>query len=135
GDVTETRETMRTFLRLSPRGDDPLRAQAAVLAAMLDTLLGRYAEARELVVDELSGLTDQDSPPAAELKRVIAFTYVWDADWAAVRRWSRASLSADGTGAVKVAAMSTLALAEYGLGAVERAKRCTLDAAELYDRL
>ncbi|TMK97012.1 MAG: hypothetical protein E6G34_12830 [Actinobacteria bacterium] len=134
-DVTETRETMRAFLRLSPRSDDPLRVQAAVLAAMLDVLLGRYADARELVVDELRNLPDQDSQQAAELKRVIAFTYVWDADWAAVRRWARASLAADGASVVRVAALSTLAIAEYGFREIEPAKRRTLEAGELYDRL
>src|SRR5438132_965183 len=102
---------------------------------MLDELLGRNDEARKLLLDELAALPEHDSPGAADLKRVMAFTYVIDADWDAVREWARASLSAGCEGMVKVGALSALALAEQSLGDVDGAKRSTSEAAELFDRM
>ncbi len=135
GDVEDNRETLRAFLRLSPRDASPLRLQAAVQAAMLDELLGRNDEARKLLLDELAALPEQDSPGAAELKRVMAFTYVLDANWDAVREWARASLSAGCEGMVEVGACSALALAEQHLGDIDGARRSASEAAELFDRL
>jgi ATP/maltotriose-dependent transcriptional regulator MalT len=102
---------------------------------MLDELLGRNDEARKLLLDELAALPEQDSPGAAELKRVMAFTYVLDADWDAVREWARASLSAGCEGMVEVGALSALALAEQSLGDIDGAKRSVSEAAEVFDRL
>jgi DNA-binding CsgD family transcriptional regulator/tetratricopeptide (TPR) repeat protein len=135
GDVEDNRETLRAFLRLSPRGASPLRLQAAVLAAMLDELLGRNDEARKLLLDELAALPNQDSPGAAKLKRVLAFTYFLDADWDAVSEWARAALSAGCEGMVKVGASSVLALAEQNVGRIDGAKRSVSEAADLFDRL
>jgi len=135
GDIEDTRETLRAFLRLSPRDANALRRRAAVVAAMLDELLGRHEEARRLLLDELATIPDQDSPDAAELKRVLAFTYFLDADWEAVSYWARAALSAGGDGMVKVGAGSALALAEQSMGHVEAAKRFASEAAELFYRL
>jgi len=135
GDVEENRETLRAFLRLSPQDGSTLRLRAAVLAALLDELLGRNDEARNLLMDELAALPEQDSPGAADLKRVLAFTYVLDADWDAVREWARASLSAGCEGMVKVGAHSALALAEQSLGDIDRAQRSVSEAAELFDGL
>jgi DNA-binding CsgD family transcriptional regulator len=135
GDVEDNRETLRAFLRLSPRDASPLRLKAAVQAAMLDELLGRNDEARKLLLDELAALPEQDSPGAAELKRVLAFTYVLDADWDAVSEWARASLSAGCEGMVEVGARSALALAEQSLRDIDGANRSVSEAAELFDGL
>jgi DNA-binding NarL/FixJ family response regulator len=135
GDVEDNRETLRAFLRLSPRDASPLRVQAVVLAAMLDELLGRNDEARRLLLDELAALPEQHSRGAAELKRVMAFTYFLDADWDAVSEWARASLSAGCEGMVEVGARSALALAEQSVGDIDGAKRSASEAAELFDRL
>lgn len=135
GDVEENRETLRAFLRLSPRDASSLRLRAAVQAAMLDELLGRNDEARKLLMDELAALPNQDSPEAADLKRVMAFTYVLDAEWDGVREWARASLSAGREDMVKVGAFSALALAEQSLGDIDGAKRSVSEAAELFDSL
>jgi DNA-binding CsgD family transcriptional regulator len=135
GNVEDNRETLRAFLRLAPRDASPLRLQVTVLAAMLDELLGRNDEARKLLLDELGALPNQDSPGAAQLKRVMAFTYVLDADWDAVKEWARASLSAGCDGMVKVGARSALALAEQSLGDIDGAERSVSEAAELFDRL
>src|SRR5205085_6316910 len=89
GDVEDNRETLRAFLRLSPRDASPLRLQVTVLAALLDELLGRNDEARKLLLDELAALPNEDPPEAAELKRVLAFTYFLDADWDTVSEWAR----------------------------------------------
>jgi DNA-binding CsgD family transcriptional regulator/tetratricopeptide (TPR) repeat protein len=135
GDVEDTREALRAFLRLSPRDASSLRQQAAVLAALLDELLGRNEDARTLLLDELATMPNPDAPEAADLKRVMAFTYFLDADWKAMSEWARAALSAGGEGMVKVGAGSALALAEQSMGNIEAAKRSVSDAADLFDRL
>jgi DNA-binding NarL/FixJ family response regulator len=135
GDVEDTRETLRAFLRLSPRDASPLRLQATVLVALLDELVGRNEEARQLLLDELEAMPDQTSPGAAALMRVVAFTYFIDADWDGVGEWARASLSAGAEGMVEVGARSALALAEQGLGDIDGARRSVSQAAELFDRL
>jgi DNA-binding NarL/FixJ family response regulator len=135
GDVEENRKTLREFLRLTPRDARPLRLQVAALAAMLDELVGHGDEARKLLFDELAAVPDRDSPGAAEIMRVLAFTYYLDANWDAVGQWARASLSAGGEPMVEVGAHSVLALAELGLGEIDGARRSTSKAAELFDRL
>ena len=135
GNVEENRKTLREFLRLSPRDESPLRPQVAVQAAMLDELVGRGNEARKLLFDELAAVSDRDSPGAAEIMRVLAFTYYLDANWEAVSQWSRASLSAGSEGMVEDGAYSILGLAELGLGEIDGARRSTSKAAELFDGL
>ena len=135
GHVEDNRETLRAFLRLSPRDGSSLRLQISVLAALLDELLGRNDEARKLLLDELAALPEQGSPGTADLKRVMAFTYVLEGDWDGVRDWAEASLSAGAEGMVEVGARSALALAEQRLGDTGGAQRSTAEAAELFDRM
>jgi DNA-binding CsgD family transcriptional regulator len=135
GNVEENREALRAFVRIAPRDSNPLRMKAAMLAAMLDDLLGHQDEARKLLDEELAAMPDQDSAEGAELKRVLSFTHYLDADWPAVSRWARASLSADCQGMVKVGALSALALAQQGLEDMGSAARSVSDAAKLFDRL
>jgi DNA-binding NarL/FixJ family response regulator len=102
---------------------------------MLDELVGRGDEARELLFDELADVPDRDSPGAAEIMRVLAFTYYLDANWDAVSHWARASLSAGSEGMIEVGAYSISALAKLGLGEIDGARRSTSKAAALFDGL
>lgn len=137
GDLAESREALREFLRLElePQRPNPLRLKTAVLAAILDEVLGRRASARRLLVDELARLPDQHSAEAAELQREIAFTCFLDADWQATGQWARQSLAAQCDGIVRVGALSALALAAYGLGEIDQARRPVSEAAALFDGL
>ena len=135
GRMEESRDALRSFLRVSSRDPGGLRLQAAVLAAILDELLGSQEEGRALLLGELAALADRSSPEAAELMREVAFTCFVDGDWPAVSKWARASLEADCQGMVRVGALSALALGEYGLGRVDAARGCISQAAELFDRL
>lgn len=135
GSVAESRKALGEFLRLSPPRPSQMRLQCAVLAAILDELLGNHAEGRRLLEVELSRLAEQDGPEAAELKRELAFTCFYDADWRSMARWARQSLEAACRGMVRVGALCALALAELGLDHVDKAKRSVSEAAELFDHL
>jgi DNA-binding CsgD family transcriptional regulator/tetratricopeptide (TPR) repeat protein len=135
GYLEESREALRVFLRLGPPRRTSLRLQTTVLAAILDEVLGRCQSARRLLKDELAGLPNQHSAEAAELQREIAFTWFLDADWTATGEWARRSLAAECDGMVRVGALSALALAEYGLGDIDQARRPVSQAAALFDGL
>lgn len=135
GDFEQNRETLRTFLRLTEGSTNPLRLRATVLAAFLDELLGRQAEARTLLLGELDALSDETSPEAAELQRQIAFTHFLDGDWTAMKTCAQRSLAARGDGIVRVGALSALALAEHALGRIGPAKASVSEASALFDRL
>ena len=135
GDVEGNREALRAYLRLAPRDSAPMRLDAVALAATLEDMLGHQDRARELLLDELAALPDQESREAAELKRVLAISCIPDADWRAVGRWARAALAADPADMVRVGALSALAMAELGLGHPGEADRAVSEAAALFDRL
>ncbi|MFL5824359.1 MAG: helix-turn-helix transcriptional regulator [Solirubrobacteraceae bacterium] len=135
GDIEENREALRAFMRISPRGSNPLRLKAAMLAALLDDLAGEQDRARQLLLDELAALPDDRSADAAELMRILSLTAYLDADWGGMRDWAQASLSADCRGMVKVGALSALGLAGLGLNDVEEGVRNVSKAAQLFDEL
>ena len=135
GNVEETREALRAFLLLAPREPSALRVQAVISAAMLDQALGREEESRQVVLDELAVVADQDSREAAELKRVLAVSHLLQADWPAGKEWAAASLATGAGGFVEVGALSALAFAEHGLENTAEAKRLVDAAAERFDRL
>jgi DNA-binding CsgD family transcriptional regulator/tetratricopeptide (TPR) repeat protein len=133
GHLEESRKALREFLRLEPRRSSPLRLQSTVLAAILDEVLGRRESARRLLMEELATLPSLHSAEAAELQREIAFTWFLDANWPATNNWARQSLAAECDGIVRVGALSALALAQYGLGYIDRADPLVSEAAALFD--
>lgn len=135
GRIEESREAVREFLSLSPKEPSGLRLEAAILAAILDELLGAHEAGRQLLLDELARLPDQARADAAELKRELAFTCFFDADWATMADWARQALVADCQGMVRVGALAALALAEFGLGDPNELKRSVSKAAALFDSL
>jgi DNA-binding CsgD family transcriptional regulator len=135
GELAQSREALREFLRLSPQSPNPLRLKTTVLAAILDEVLGRRDAARKLLVEELATLPDQGSAEAAELEREIAFIQFLEADWKAAGEWARQSLAAECDGMVRVGALSVLALAGCGLGRIDKARQPVLEAAALFDDL
>jgi DNA-binding CsgD family transcriptional regulator len=131
GEIEAAREETCQLLAHAP---PELRRQATTLCVGFDTLLGRQADARRLLLDELTGLHDQLGQDAAELKCELAFTYFHDADWQAIRRWSRAALAADCLDIVKVGSLAILALAEFSLANPNGVQEPASEAAALFDR-
>ena len=135
GHIEESREALRTFLVLSPKEPSELRLQVAVLAAILDELLGTHEAGRRLLLEELARVPDQTGRQAADLKRELAFTSFFDADWAAMAGWARQALADECEGMVRVGALAALALAEFGLGDRDQVRRSVADGAALFDSL
>ena len=82
GHLKQAREALSSYLELAPKDPSPSRVRAAVLATILDEIVGRAEVGRDLLLSELSRLPDRTSPEAAELMREIAFTCFLDVDWA-----------------------------------------------------
>ncbi len=116
GRIEQSREALREFLARSPEQPDPLRLQVAVLAAIIDELLGRHEGGRRLLLDELARLPDQHGREAAELKRELAFTCFMDANWEGMAGWAREALACECEGMVRVGVLAALGVAELGLG-------------------
>lgn len=135
GQIEESRDVLREFLALSPTEPSHQRLQAAVLAAILDELLGAHMTGRALLLEELSRLPDQSGSDAAELRRELAFTCFFDADWPAMAGWAREALAGDCGGMTRVGALAALALAEFGLGHLDEARRAASAGASLFDSL
>ncbi|HEX6714983.1 MAG TPA: AAA family ATPase [Thermoleophilaceae bacterium] len=135
GDIEGNRDALRAFLALSPRDPNPLRLQAAVLAATVEALLGQQGDARSLLLDELEVVQDPSSAEAAELSRQVALCYFLDADWARMRQWAEASLDARADDMARVGALSFLALAHHSVGEIDEAVASRAEAAALFDRL
>ena len=135
GHFEEAREALGIFLDRSPQDGSSSRVAGAVLAAILDEQHGNHDVARGLLLDELSSLPDRDSPEAAELLPELAFTYLFQWDWAAAKRCARESLAGDCTGMVRIGALSVLALANFGLGEMDRVSEPVSEAASLFDSL
>ncbi len=135
GKIEESRAALGEFLAVAPPQAAPLRHQASVIAAMLDGLLGRQALGRGLLEEELAKLGDQDGPEGADLKRELAFTYFFDAEWEAMADWARRSLASECEGLTRVGALAGLALAEFGLGEFDSIGGPLAEAGELFEGL
>jgi len=73
GQAEEARETAHELLRLLPSSDTVRRAAVVHLCARMERQLGRVHEARALVLDELRGITDRQTPEAVLLRiRLVA---------------------------------------------------------------
>ena len=114
GRLDEGLEALNEVLALSPREPTERRLQAAVFAAMFNELRGDQRAGRRILLDEIGGLPNASGPEAADLKRELACTYFFDADWAAMAISARAALACPCEGMVRVGALAALAIAEYG---------------------
>jgi DNA-binding CsgD family transcriptional regulator len=135
GEIKRGRDETRRFLALAPPEPDNLRQLITLACAGFDLLLGNQADARNLLVDELARLPDQLGRQAAQLKYELACTYYFDANWLAMRHWSREALAADCRGMVRVGSLSASALAEFNLGNLDDAQQSVAEAADIFNRL
>jgi ATP/maltotriose-dependent transcriptional regulator MalT len=135
GQMAESSKELRHFLALAPPEPTQLRLRTAILSAALDGVLGSQDAGRELLLDELAKLPNQHGAAAAELKRELAVTCAWDADWQPASCWAREALAAQCEGPQRVSSLAVLALAAFGLHRLDEARQSLSEGAELFDRL
>jgi hypothetical protein len=135
GQMDAGRNEARRFLALASLEPNQFRQIVTTVCVSFDLLLGDYVSARRLLFDELARLPDQLCHQAAELKYELATTYFFDADWVALRHWSREALVADCQRIIRVGALAAFAQAEFNLGNLDHAQRSTSDAAHVFDSL
>ncbi|TWP53899.1 AAA family ATPase [Lentzea tibetensis] len=89
GELWESRDVLHEVLHHLPPGVE--RARVAGFCAGVEGMLGRHAEARALVLDELA---TQSGEAAALLKLALAADRVRHGDWAENRDWAAEALAA-----------------------------------------
>jgi DNA-binding NarL/FixJ family response regulator len=135
GELGESRSALADFLELVSADSHEMRSQAVIFAAILDELLGTHEVGRHLLLGELAGVSDPKGPEAADLMRELAFTFFFDADWAAMRDAASGSLEAECEGMIRVGSLAALALADFGLGQPELMRPSVAEAARVFDSL
>jgi DNA-binding CsgD family transcriptional regulator len=133
GRLAEASEAFRRLLaELAP--DSPERSTMVRFAALVEHLLGNHGEAEGLVLRQLERLPP-GAPEARQLEVELAYGGFIAANWEAVGRWAGAALAGELSEAVRAAALSLLALAQYSLGQTDDAKNSAERARELVDAL
>ena len=135
GRLDEGLEAANEVLALSPREPTERRLKAAVFAALLNELRGDQHAGRRILLDEIGGLPNPSGPEAADLKRELACTYFFDADWDAMAVSARAALACPCEGMVRVGALAALAIAEYGRHNLDEVGDAVASAGALFDAL
>jgi AAA ATPase-like protein len=129
---------LHEVLRLVPPEMADARTQAAVLCAMAEGQLGRHAQARALLLDELAALEERDTPQATSLKLELATRSLSSGDVDASRAWAGEALEAakcSRNRSLQAAASGVLAMASCTTGAIDVATACTDETAALVDGL
>jgi AAA ATPase domain len=88
GRLAESRDVLHEVLALLPAQPAAERAQVVGFCALMDRLLGRYAEARALLLRELDGLADSDTAATAILKLELASGRLMRGDVTPDRAWA-----------------------------------------------
>jgi DNA-binding CsgD family transcriptional regulator len=133
GRLAEASEAFRRLL-VELRPDSAERSMMVRFAALVEHLLGNHGEAEGLALRQLERLP-REAPEARQLEVELAYGSFIAADWEAVRRWAGAALAGELSEAVRAAALSLLALAQYSLGETGDARRSAAGARELVDAL
>jgi DNA-binding CsgD family transcriptional regulator len=133
GRLAEASEAFRRLLGELPP-DSAERSTMVRFAALVEHLLGNHGEAEGLVLRQLERLP-RDAPEARQLEVELAYGGFIAADWEAVRRWASAALAGELSEAVRAAALSLVALAQYSLGETADARRSAEGARGLVDGL
>jgi DNA-binding CsgD family transcriptional regulator len=110
GQLQGSRDDLQQLLRLLPGDLDESRAHIAGLAAAVERILGRNAEADALLRTELAALDDQAGTPALALKADLAAGAVLRSDAATARRWLADVLADAGHDAGRAQLAGALAL-------------------------
>lgn len=132
GRLEQARKVLdEVMIELGP-DEHAIRGRVAAGAARIDQLLGRHAEALELLSSALAGIPDQAGPEATELKVQLAGACFFNGDFEGLRDWvgqALAEATERGDKATRAAATGSLGAAEYMTGDADAA-RARLDEAE-----
>jgi ATP/maltotriose-dependent transcriptional regulator MalT len=93
GHLRECRDTLHHVLRLLPSDQPERRAWAAATCALMERHLCRRAEARALMLSEISALPSSDSMAVAELQFELACSELVDGDVPAASNWAEQALA------------------------------------------
>jgi DNA-binding NarL/FixJ family response regulator len=136
GRLAESRSTLAEILDLLPASLVEARGRLLGFTGVIDRLLGRHGDARELLEQTLRGVPDVDSPEAATIELELAADRFFVGDWTAMlphaeRGWEIAA-RAGGEG-LRASAASLVGLAAYSVGQVQAAKARRADALAIVD--
>jgi DNA-binding CsgD family transcriptional regulator/tetratricopeptide (TPR) repeat protein len=139
GEMQGSRDALQELLRLLPDTLDEFRARIAVLAAIIERILGREAEADAFLRTELAALGEQASPAALAMKAALAAGAVLRSDATAARRWMADVLADAGRtagSAQYAAALALSVMADHLAGEPHPDAAARLDrAAEVLDAM
>jgi ATP/maltotriose-dependent transcriptional regulator MalT len=145
GRLVESREVLHELLALLPRSTQR-RAHVACFCALVERLLGRYAEANALLLAEMADVPNQDSTAAVIIKIGLAHGGMLRGDFATERDWAGEAAAtarrlADRplhAAALAVQALGSLMGVRAGgaaIGTVEEAREFAGTAAKIMDGL
>jgi ATP/maltotriose-dependent transcriptional regulator MalT len=136
GRLDDSRRSLESLLELLPAELAAVRGRVAGFIAVIDHLRGRHGEARASLERALAELPSGDSAEAASLHVELASDRFFVGDWDGMREHAaRADVIAralGGTG-LRATAAAILALAEYSLAHIGRARALMEEAADLVD--
>jgi DNA-binding CsgD family transcriptional regulator/tetratricopeptide (TPR) repeat protein len=127
GHLRQSRDSMHELLALLPPDQVSARTRAVTFCAQLERLLGRHAEARALLLDELARLPGEDSAEGAELQLELAKGSFMRGDFEAASALARRALECAGRHDLKpVRAAALCFLAMAGFSAKDAARTAAL---------
>jgi DNA-binding CsgD family transcriptional regulator len=88
GRFAESRDVLHQVLGLTPLDATGQRIQVVMFCAVLERLLGRFAEARALLLAELERQPDPDSPGANLLRYELGLSGMLAGDWDTEQTWT-----------------------------------------------
>ncbi len=136
GRLDESRATLVEILDMLPVGLVGARVRVIGFMAVIDRLLGRQGDARELLERALRVAAEHDAVGTGALELELAADRFFAGDWTAMRdhaqRGFEIAAGEDGEG-LRASAASLLGLAEYSVGRIKAARDRRADALALID--
>lgn len=136
GHLRQSRDNMHELIALLPPNQTSDRTRAVTFCAGLERLLGRHAEARALLLDELARLPGEDSAEGAELQLELAKGSFMRGDFEAASKWASCALECAARRdlkPVRVAALCFLAMARFSAKDAARTAALLDEAAAIAD--
>jgi ATP/maltotriose-dependent transcriptional regulator MalT len=139
GRLHESRNTLHEVLTLMPSDQTERRGEATAVCAMVERLLGRHNEARQMLLGEFTSLPDGDKPGAAMLKLELAAGSLLlgdddAANYASVQE-ELAVAKASPDPSLRATAWAADILARCTVGAIDQATLSLSEATGLVDSL
>jgi DNA-binding CsgD family transcriptional regulator len=88
GRFAEARDVLHQVLGLTPLDATAQRIQVVMFCAVLERLLGRFAEARALLLTEMERQPDPDTPGANLLRYELGLSGMLAGDWDTEQTWT-----------------------------------------------